>query len=94
MDFLFPGIYIVEETAEFHDHVIHEATQKESFDKKEDAHEFSTKAVPAQKGTAADGRADPAADHCRTGLLRMRPASSMVMVDRGEIFSKGKMATK
>ena len=23
-----------------------------------------------------------------------RPASSMVMVDRGEIFSKGKMATK
>ena len=24
----------------------------------------------------------------------MRPASSMVMVDRGEIFSKGKMATK
>ncbi len=49
MDFLFPGIYIVEETAEFHDHVIHEATQKESFDKKEDAHEFSTKAVPAQK---------------------------------------------
>ena len=48
MDFLFPGIYIVEETAEFHDHVIHEATQKESFDKKEDAHEFSTKAVPAQ----------------------------------------------
>lgn len=26
--------------------------------------------------------------------LRKRPASSMVMVDRGEIFSKGKMATK
>ena len=25
---------------------------------------------------------------------RKRPASSMVMVDRGEIFSKGKMATK
>ena len=26
--------------------------------------------------------------------LRKRPASPMVMVDRGEIFSKGKMATK
>ena len=26
--------------------------------------------------------------------LCMRPASSMVMVDRGEIFSKGTMATK
>ena len=25
---------------------------------------------------------------------RKRPASPMVMVDRGEIFSKGKMATK
>ena len=29
-----------------------------------------------------------ASDSCK------RPASSMVMVDRGEIFSKGKMATK
>ena len=27
-------------------------------------------------------------------LQRKRPASSMVMVDRGEIFSKGDMATK
>ena len=26
--------------------------------------------------------------------VSIRPASPMVMVDRGEIFSKGKMATK
>ena len=30
----------------------------------------------------------------KTIFPRKRPASSMVMVDRGEIFSKGKMATK
>ena len=30
----------------------------------------------------------------RLPFARKRPASSMVMVDRGEIFSKGEMATK
>ena len=30
----------------------------------------------------------------KTFLQSKRPASPMVMVDRGEIFSKGKMATK
>ena len=37
------------------------------------------KRIPAKTGSSMNGK---------------RPASSMVMVDRGEIFSKGKMATK
>ena len=38
---------------------------------------------------SADGRLE-----LTSRELGKRPASSMVMVDRGEIFSKGKMATK
>ena len=38
---------------------------------------------------SADGRIE-----LTSRELGKRPASSMVMVDRGEIFSKGKMATK
>ena len=32
--------------------------------------------------------------NCNLLTICKRPASSMVMVDRGEIFSKGEMATK
>ena len=39
-------------------------------------------------------RQDDVSDPESLALVGKRPASSMVMVDRGEIFSKGEMATK